>query len=137
MAEEIRVIDRLAENAIGGAGWAAEIIKEIRKASVIGAVSIGVRSALVERRTLPSQLPEELTAITEGMVADDLRLCILQQPVVGEPKLRDVGRNPWHGDVRNSEDKLSKRLIDRTLGNREVEPDATIREAELVGPGRV
>ena len=138
LTKQIRVIDRIADIDVGGAAGAAEIVDKVsqrRKPATIGKTK---RTTFVEWRVLARHLFQELTTKTEGVGAVNLRDRVLNQIIVGDAKLRNVGgdadgREIGHADVwhrkrqRRIRSRDGKIKIDNPIG----------RDAQLVGDRRV
>src|SRR5690349_5144907 len=87
------MIDRAAKLPVQGAVDSAEVVQEIGEGSYARAGGVSNRSGRVKGRMLLRQLPQEVAAETEGVLAADQARCVVVLPVIGEPALRYVGGN--------------------------------------------
>src|SRR5262249_46686347 len=98
LAEEERVIARTAEVTVGAAGGRprpAEIIHEVGEGAVAASRAVSERSALVDRRELARALIEQVEAGAEGVGAPEVGHRVLDDVVVGNATLRQVGLDAY------------------------------------------
>src|SRR5262249_1846065 len=93
-------------------------------------------SPLDERRVLDRDLPQVLRAKPEGVRPQDFRHRFLSEVVIGDPELRYVGLDSEAGDPLNQNLGQCGRLWNALAPDWEIEVDAPVREAKLVGHRR-